>query len=155
MAYVPFVISGARIQRATSFIFILASVGLTGCTSTTEILIGTIGDTMSYDKTILEVKAESKIKLTLKNNATSPAMQHDFVLVNPGTENEVGLAGLGAGPSKDYIPDSPHVLAHTRLLKPGESDTITFTAPAKAGDYPYLCTFPGHFAVMKGTLKVK
>jgi azurin len=110
---------------------------------------------MAYDKTTLEAKAGSTVKLTLKNNATSPAMVHDFVLVKPGTENEIGAAGIAAGPAKDYVPDSPNVLAHTKLLKPGESDTITFTAPSEPGDYPYICTYPGHYAVMKGILKVK
>src|SRR5205823_2934306 len=102
----------------------------------------------------LEAKAGSEVKLTLKNNATSPVMQHDFVLVKPGTENQVGAAAIGAGADKGYMPDSPDILAHTKLLKPGESDTITFTAPSTPGDYPYICTFPGHYAVMKGMLHV-
>jgi azurin len=131
------------------------SLCLVGCTkSATEIQLGTVGDTMAFDKTALEVKAGATVKLTLKNNATSPAMQHDFVLVKPGTENDVGAAGIAAGPTKNYIPDSPNVLAHTKILKPGESETITFTAPSEPGNYPYICTFPGHYAVMKGVLKV-
>lgn len=146
--------------RSTSTLFfILMTLGIvtiSGCNdSATEIELATVGDTMAFDKTTLEAKAGGQVKLTLKNNATSPAMQHDFVLVKPGTENDVGAAGIAAGPTKDYIPDSPNVLAHTKLLKPGESDSITFTAPSQPGDYPYICTYPGHYAVMKGILKVK
>lgn len=132
----------------------LLSLNFMACNDTTEIQLGSVGETMAYDKTSLEAKAGSKIKLTFKNNGTTMAMQHDFVLIKPGTENDVGLAGMAAGPAKDYIPDSPNVLAHTKLLKPGESETITFTAPSQAGDYPYICTFPGHYAVMKGILHV-
>jgi azurin len=47
------------------------------------------------------------------------------------------------------------IIAQTKLLGPGETDTIDFTAPAQPGEYPFLCTFPGHFALMKGKLVVK
>ena len=47
------------------------------------------------------------------------------------------------------------VIAFTKLLGPDESDTITFTAPKESGAYEYVCTFPGHFAMMRGTMKVK
>ncbi len=53
-----------------------------------------------------------------------------------------------------FIPSSPDVLFHPMLLHPKESDTIYFTAPAKAGLYPYICSYPGHYLVMKGILKV-
>lgn len=127
---------------------------LSACDSTTELNLNTVGDTMAYEQTSLEATAGQKVKLTFKNNGTQPAMQHDFILVKAGTDAEVSTAGLTAGAAKDYIPDSPNILAHTKLLKPGESDTITFTAPA-AGDYPYICTFPGHYPLMKGVLHVK
>jgi azurin len=47
------------------------------------------------------------------------------------------------------------ILAQTKLLGPGESETIDFKAPTQPGEYPFLCTFPGHFAMMKGKLVVK
>jgi azurin len=59
---------------------------------------------------------------------------------------------------KDYIaPEFANkVLANTKLLGPGESDTVSFAAPRKAGDYTYICSFPGHLAIgMKGALSVK
>ena len=127
---------------------------LSACDNTTELNIETVGDTMAYNTTNLEAKAGSTVKLTLKNNATSPAMQHDWVLVQPGSEQEVSLAGITAGAAKDFIPESPKIIAHTKLTKPGETDTVTFTAPATAGDYPFICTFPGHYPMMKGVLKV-
>jgi azurin len=134
---------------------LIALTSLCACDNSTELNIETVGDTMAYNLTTLQVKAGSTVKLTLKNDATSPAMQHDWVLVQPGKEQAIALAGITAGPGKDYIPDSADIIAHTKLTKPGESDTITFTAPAKAGDYPYHCTFPGHYPLMKGTLTVQ
>jgi len=69
---------------------------------------------------------------------------------------QVNKAGETAGVTADYIPDDTRIIARTAgLLKGGQSETVTFTAPA-AGTYVYLCTFPGHFEEgMKGVLRVK
>lgn len=133
---------------------LLALSAFPACDNTTELTISPVGDTMAFSLTQMEAKAGSKVTLTLKNVATSPAMQHDWILVQPGKDQEVSTAAYAAGAAKDYIPDSPSIIAHTKLTKPGESDTITFTAPTTPGDYPYLCTFPGHYPMMKGVLKV-
>jgi azurin len=133
---------------------VLAAAALAGCDSTAELSLNSVGDTMAYDTTSLTAKAGQTVKLTFHNNATVDAMTHDWVLVKPGTEAAVANAGMAAGAAKGYFAESPDVLAHTKLLKPGETDEIEFKAPATPGDYPYICTFPGHFAVMKGVLKV-
>jgi azurin len=130
-------------------------VGLTACFEKAEITIGVVGDTMAFDKPVLNVKAGQGVKLTFKNTATSPAMLHDFVLTERGAEIEVVNASMSAGSAKGYYADSPKVIAHTKLLKPGESETISFSAPSSPGEYPYFCTFPGHFPLMKGSLKVQ
>ncbi|MDQ5977348.1 MAG: hypothetical protein QG602_320, partial [Verrucomicrobiota bacterium] len=45
---------------------------------------------------------------------------------------------------------------HTKLLGPKQSEEIVFTAPAEAGEYPFICSFPAHFiAGMKGVMVVK
>jgi azurin len=120
-----------------------------------KLAIASVGDTMAFDKTTLEVPAGATVTLTLKNNGKSEAMVHNWVLVKAGTEADVGNNGAAAGEAKGFIPDSPNVLAHTKLAKPGKSVTVTFTAPATAGDYPYICSYPGHYVFMKGVLKVK
>ena len=113
------------------------------------------GSEYIFTKTQLSCKAGQTVKLTFANNSSKDSgLQHNWVLVNPGKLDSVGQAGIMAGPDKGYIPDSADILAHTKLLNSGEKDTITFTAPAKAGDYPYLCTFPGHSSMMKGILTV-
>jgi azurin len=121
-----------------------------------SIQIGSKGDELAFDKTTLNAKPGQSIKLTFKNkSAKDSGLQHNWVLVNPGTADSVGQDSLGAGPEKGYIADSPNILAHTKLVNAGESETIEFKAPSKAGEYPYICTFPGHYTVMKGVLKVK
>lgn len=117
-----------------------------------EIHLETVGETMAYDKTTLTVPAGKKVHLTLKNNGHNALMPHNWVLVKTGTEADVALAGVD---KKDdgYMVEGPNVLAHTPLVQPQQSGEITFTAPA-AGDYPYICTVPGHYMLMKGVLTV-
>ena len=58
------------------------------------------------------------------------------------------------GPARHYVPDSPHVLAHTAVVAPHAVETLYFTAPAATGDYDFICSFPGHAPLMNGTLSV-
>ena len=129
-------------------------------TSGAEILI-TGNDTMQFDLKAFEVKAGEKVSLTLKNTGKLPkiAMGHNLVLLKKGVSAiAFGQKAMGAGANAtNPLPDSvkEDVIASTKLLGPGESDTVSFTAPADPGNYEYVCTFPGHFAMMRGTMTVK
>ena len=118
-------------------------------------------DTMQFDVKSFEVKAGSKVKLTLKNVGQIPkiAMGHNLVVLKKGiTAVAFGQKALGAGASAvNPLPESlkGEVIAATKLLGPAESETIEFTAPKEPGSYEYVCTFPGHFALMRGTMTVK
>ena len=118
-----------------------------------ELELSSVGETMAFDKTTLTVPAKAKVHLVLKSNATSPLMPHNWVLVRAGAEAKVAADGLALGADKGYLPESDDVLTGTPLATPGKSTEITFTAPA-AGSYPYICTVPGHYIMMKGTLVV-
>lgn len=116
---------------------------------------------LGYDKTDLTVKAGQKVKLTLNNTGSIAPQPHNFLLIKPGKEMAVGAQAnaMMTDPqamSKSYIPDASKadILANTKLVQPGGTETIEFTAPAEAGDYPYMCTFPGHWLLMKGVLHV-
>jgi azurin len=110
------------------------------------------GEQLAFDKTAFTVKAGEKVKLTFSNTS---AMQHNWVLVAPGTADKVAQDSSGAGADKGWLAMGPNVLAHTKLVDSKKSDTIEFTAPAKPGDYPFICSFPGHAMTMKGVLTVK
>lgn len=115
--------------------------------------IGTLPG-LKFDKTELEVTSGSKIKLTFNN---SDDMPHNLVLVAPGKADEVGMAAMQLGldgESRNYVPDSEAVWAHSNLVPPAFAETIYFTAPQKPGYYEFVCTFPGHHISMRGTLKV-
>jgi azurin len=116
-------------------------------------------DQMQYDKKELAVPATCKqVTLTIHHTGQLPAaaMGHDWVLVNTPDLAAVANAGMGAGLASNYVtPGDKRVLASTKVVGGGQSDTITFsTASLKAGgDYSYLCTFPGHNALMRGKFK--
>lgn len=109
---------------------------------------------LKFDMETITVKAGSRIKLVFDNNDD---MLHNFVITLPGAADRVGEAAtrLGLnGEKSSYVPSMQDVLFHTRLLGPSEKEAIYFTAPSKPGDYQYLCTYPGHYLVMRGLLKV-
>jgi len=109
---------------------------------------------LKYDLDVVEVKAGSKVKITFNNNDD---MLHNLVIVLPNTAIEVGEEALSMGlkgSQKNYIPNSDKVLFHTNILSPETSETIYFEAPSVPGEYIYVCTFPGHFYVMQGIMKV-
>ena len=110
--------------------------------------ISVVGDTLQYDKQSLTVNAGSEVTLSFTNVAT--VQQHNWVLVKAGTKDEVALAGALIGIAGGYLPEGDdRVLANSNLLGAGESEEITFAAPA-AGTYQFVCTFPGHNATMVG-----
>lgn len=116
---------------------------------------------LGFDKTELSVTAGQKVKLTLNNTGGMLPIQHNFLLLKPGKLDVVGaladamLADI-QGMAKNYIPDAAKadILANTKLVQINQSETIEFTAPADAGDYPYICTFPGHWRLMRGVMHV-
>ena len=116
-------------------------------------------DTMQFDLKSFEVKAGDTVELTFKNVGKIPkiAMGHNLVVLKKGISAVAfGQKAMGAGANAtNALPDSVKgdTIASTKLLGPDESETITFTAP-EAGDYEYVCTFPGHFALMRGVMKV-
>jgi azurin len=118
-------------------------------------------DTMQFDVKNFDVIAGNKVKLIFKNAGKLPkiAMGHNLVLLKKGVSAiAFGQKALGAGANAvNPLPDSlkGDVIANTKLLGPGEEEIVTFTAPKEKGAYEYVCTFPGHFAMMRGTMTVK
>ena len=116
-------------------------------------------DLMQYDKKELAVPASCKeITVTLHHAGKQPreAMGHDWVLVKTADLAAVDQAGLSAGLDNNYLPPGDkRVLAHTRVIGGGETTSVTFAASilTKGGDYSYLCSFPGHSALMHGKFK--
>lgn len=98
-----------------------------------------------------------RLTLEFKNPDLVP---HNFVLARPGSLASLGdqvnkLISRPGAAARHYVPDSPDVLVWTDMVNPGQEFTIHFDAPATPGEYPYFCSFPGHWQVMHGVLEVK
>ena len=120
------------------------------------ITIKVVKNVMKFDKELFQVKAGSTIQIIFLN---PDFMQHNFVLAKPNTLEKVGaaadkLAQDPNGAKVNYIPKIPEILQAMPLVNPEGKFTLTFKVPAVAGDYPYVCTFPGHWRIMKGVMKV-
>lgn len=111
---------------------------------------------MAFDKTSITVAAGSDIALIFEN---TDGMPHNVVIIKPGSSEKVGhaaeaMAAQKDGYEKNFVPQIPEVLFATPLVNSGKNFRLDFKAPGKAGDYPFICSFPGHWQTMKGVIKV-
>ena len=115
---------------------------------------------MKFNVTTINAKPGETIRIVLKSIGTLPkiAMAHNVVVLKPTADQiKFTQAGMTARDTDFIAPDlKGQVVAATKIAGPGETVDVTFKVPAAAGNYPYICTFPGHFAAgMKGQLVVK
>lgn len=109
---------------------------------------------LQFDKVQFAVKPGAPVELTFTN---TDDMSHNLVITKPGKRTavvEAAIALAEKGPELGYIPKSADVLWHIPVISPGEKRSVRFSAPKKAGAYPYVCTYPGHGFVMYGVLHV-
>jgi len=114
-------------------------------------------DMMKFDKNEIKVPAGKKVKLTLRHVGKQDVqvMGHNFVLLTQGTEIPAFGAKASSARDNGYIPaDTDAVIVHTKMLGGGQSDTIEFDPPV-SGTYDFICSFPGHYSVMKGKFIVE
>lgn len=124
-----------------------------------NITIRTKAAQMRYDIQTIKAAPGAKVNITLKNEDDLP---HNLVVCKPAEKGndkgmDVALAAWAMGETgmaKQWIPDSPRILAHTEMIDPHKEGKVSFTVPEASGEYPYVCTFPGHALVMNGLLKV-
>lgn len=115
-------------------------------------------DQMKFDLDELEVYEGQKVTLTLKHSGKMPkeVMGHNWVLLQSGVKVSQFANAAMSAKETDYVPADKmsEVIAYTKLIGGGEEVTIEFVAPSK-GSYDYICSFPGHYSIMKGKLIVK
>ena len=121
------------------------------------IRLTTVREEMRYDQKEFSVMAGRSVVLVLEN---PDAMPHNMVIGKPKSMEIIGLAAdkmimTKDGAEKNYVPALPQILAATPLINPGQTYRLTFTAPPTPGDYPFVCTFPGHWRIMNGVMRVK
>lgn len=123
----------------------------------TTILIEIIPEMMKFSVDTFKVKAGDKIILEIDN---LDGMQHNLLIAKPGSLDKVGAAADAMlrdpkASDKYYIPEIPEVLFSTKMIDAQELYTLTFTAPTTPGNYPFACTFPGHWRMMNGIMVVE
>jgi azurin len=120
-------------------------------------VIRTVREQMRYDTPRLVVEASKPFEIIFEN---VDFMSHNLLIVKPNTREKIGLAAAAMKPEdvdsegRTYVPATSDVLAATKMLQTGEKETLRLTAPAAEGDCEYVCTFPGHYQVMRGQLIV-
>jgi azurin len=120
----------------------------------TEVRVATVVEKMQYDFKEFTVKPGAKVKITLYN---ADALPHNLMVLQPGAGAEVAAAAAAmgeAGFKKNFNPGSPKIIAATKLIDRDQEDSIEFTVPNTPGDYEFICTFPGHYPLMRGVMKV-
>lgn len=142
-----------KAKAPVHFSLVLASLLFpTASVFAADIKIKTDGENMVFSPAKFSVKAGEKVTLTFSNSSKS--MEHNFVLGKIGTADKLAADGIAAG-APSWTPKGPEVIASTAMIKPLGKETITFTAPSEKGDFPFLCSFPGHGAIMRGNMTVK
>jgi azurin len=122
-------------------------------------IVHTVHEQLRFDTTKIEVQAGKQFEIIFENDDVMP---HNLVIVPPGKHMEIGMAAMTMTPDKldkqgrAYLPKSheKQILASTKLLEPGQKETIKMRAPNKPGEYEFVCTFPGHAVLMWGVLSV-
>ena len=121
------------------------------------IVLRTVQNEMKFEKTKITVKAGTIVEIVLTN---IDFMQHNLLVLKPGSMERVGAAAdklsqVPEGVSMQYIPSVPDVLFATPLVNPDQQFSLKFRVPEIPGDYPYICSYPGHWRIMNGVLSVE
>lgn len=115
-----------------------------------ELAVVAARNAMRYETTQIRAPEGATVRLVIDNEATtSPSMLHNVVVLVPGAD--VDKLGREAAGAPDFVPDTPEVITATPLARPRGKAAVVFTVPP-AGEYPYVCTYPGHFQFMRGVL---
>ena len=120
-------------------------------------IVLTANDMMQYNTKEIKVKSGQKVKLTLRHvgKLGVNVMGHNFVLLKKGTDLVAFATEASTQRDNKYMPkDSNDIIAHTDLIGGGQATSIEFDAP-EAGTYEFLCSFPGHYTMMRGKFIVE
>ena len=119
--------------------------------------INTVEEEMRYDTPFFAVEAGRPVQVVLHNEDLMP---HNFVIVENGKHMDIGNAALTLPPDRldgkgrAYLPKDFPIRDATKLLEPGQKEKLQIPAINEEGEHEYVCTFPGHAAIMWGKLIV-
>ncbi len=112
-------------------------------------------ENMRFDKEMFKIRTGKKIRLIFKNTGApaNTTMAHNVVILKKGTDIADFADAVHNAKDEQYVPSSvePLMIAHTKLVNGGDSDTVDFTI-SQPGVYDYICSFPGHWGTMQGKI---
>jgi azurin len=141
---------------------LLIPLGLAGCgkrkaqasTPPIELLVESDGDLLAFRPRELSCPSGAPVRVTFRHTGKYVSFEHNWVLILPHTFDAVNKAALAAGEANGWVPKGDkHILAATALCGRGQQASVEFIAPAP-GDYPFICSNPGHAENMWGILHV-
>ena len=113
-------------------------------------------DAMQFNTKEIQVSKTCKeFTINLKHTGQLPkaAMGHNIVISKSGDMQGVETDGIAAGADKDYVKEGDErVIAHTKLVGGGESDSVKVPVEKLTGDDVFFCSFPGHGGMMNGKI---
>jgi azurin len=150
----------ARLSLSLSLLAAMPVVGSPAAAQTPGRTIEiTGGDDMKYSVTTINAKPGEALHIRLSAKGAMPkiAMSHNIVILKPKTDVQAFATAAANARATNFVPPAlkDEVIAASTLVGNGETTDLKFTAPKAPGTYPFICTFPGHFLTMKGTLVVK
>jgi len=150
-------------RRTFAWVAAVSPVMLAACSKTpspapsakqVDLLVESNGDLLEFTPKDLTCHAGDLVRLTFRHTGKYVSFEHNWVLIMPGSFDQITAAAAAAGESKGYLPvGDSRILAFTPMCRRGQAAITQFTAP-KAGDYLFICTFPGHAQSMWGILHV-
>ena len=143
---------GAELEESES-----TAATTTSANGSMIVKLGVIPHEMKFDKAEFTVKAGAQVTIDFEN---PDFMQHNLVIGQKGSMETIGnaadeLARNPRGAEQNYVPQIPEVIIATALVDPEGRESLVFTAPTEPGEYPFVCTVPGHWRIMNGIMKVE
>ncbi|MEP7311668.1 MAG: azurin [Pseudomonadota bacterium] len=152
----------SSVRRRLLLLGILAPAALAACKPSApaaafkyvDLSIETDGDLLEFKQKELSCISGAHVRLTFHHTGRYVNFEHNWVLILPGTFDVVTAAALAAGEERGWLPHGDkRIIAATPMCGKGQVATVEFVAPI-AGDYPFICSFPGHAQSMWGVLHV-
>ena len=116
-------------------------------------------DAMKYNLSNIDVSKSCKtftINLKHTGKLARNVMGHNVVVAKSADMAGIDADGMKAGLAADYIKAADaRVIAHSKVVGGGESTSVVIPVAklsATGAPLSFFCSFPGHSALMKGTI---
>ena len=117
-------------------------------------------DNLKFDKNKLIIDSTcSKFAINFKHEGQMAAKTagHNIVIVrSKDFDTVVSKIDMKLGTESGFLPDMKEVIAKTAIIGGDSQTSIIMNASQLSKDetYTFFCSFPGHYAIMKGNVVI-